>query len=80
VLVELADDFRFSTGARSGNDYERPFSASKIVADGASRRFVITAREPAEKLKGVDIMLELPYEVVPSLMEAILRSLTTDKD
>ena len=46
--------------------------------DNKYQEFVITAQEPDEKGKGVEIRVRIKYEVVPMLMEAIMRALLPD--
>ena len=75
--VELQEDFKFSTGARTDSlSYTYDFIASSVQTDDANQNFVILAREPPGKGKGVDIRLTFPYAVIPSLMEAVLKSLS----
>lgn len=74
MKIELQEDFHFSTGARTGQIYSQNFDASSVHADHHKRIFTIRASEPQGKGRGVDIMLEIPFAIVPSLMEAILKS------
>jgi hypothetical protein len=80
VKVELQEDFHFLTGARTGQIYSQKFDASSVHVDHNKRIFTVRASEPQGKGRGVDIMLEIPFEIVPSLMEAILKSYSNEPD
>ena len=77
--VELAEDFRFSTSARSGKSWPHNFAAWNVRADRKKREFTILADEPSEKEKGISIRLKIPFECVPSLVEAMRKSLSEEE-
>ncbi len=79
--VELQEDFLFSTGARTSGEYDYiDFPALSVRADQKTRQFLIETKEPSVKGKGVDIRVAIPFAIIPSLMEAVLKSLTNDGD
>ena len=56
------------------------FPAVSVEAHRAGRKFLVRSQEPAEKGKGVHILVEIPYAIIPSLMEAILKSLSDTRE
>ena len=64
-----------------GEVYMYPnFPAISVEADRAGRKFLVRTQEPAEKGKGVHVLVEIPYSIIPSLMEAVLKSLSDTRE
>ena len=72
----IAEEIMVSTGARSGDLWAHTVSATRIVAEDGLIK--IHAAEPAIKGKGVDILISIPYGVLPDLLHRVLGSLMKD--
>ena len=72
----IAEEITVSTGARSGDQWAYTVSATKIEATGGFIK--IHAADAATKGKGGDILISIPYGVLPDLLHRVLASQIKD--
>jgi len=77
-VIRGVDKIRFHTGARTartGKGWNWSNSADCFIVNGTTQVIHIMGREVYFKKKGVEIMVEIPYEVMPEIIEAFLKSM-----